>query len=157
MGVAKWSEIVVGDIVEGSNYSMWSVESLNPTPNGLDVTLKNCSTGGVKGGHVKPDKPVTVLIPNSTVGEAAEALLQVHLGGEVVGRNEHGDWMTPEVFTHPGAILSHLYLFHGNLGNGKEGLRELTAVHHLMHSRGVGTKVPHVHDPDWLKGRSGNR
>lgn len=155
--MTQWSEIVPGDIVGGSNDSMWSVESLDVVPDGIDVVLRNCSSGKAKTGRVAPDRPVTVLIPKSAVTETAEALAQVHLGGEVVGRNERGDWMTPHVFTHPGAILAHLYLFHGDLGGGKQSLGELVAVHHLMHNRGVGTKVPHVHDPDWLKGRRVSR
>jgi hypothetical protein len=156
--VTAWLDVQIGDIVAGSNDSMWSVEAKAVgEPGFFAITLKNCSSGREVSAPVPQEKDVKILISAQAAAEAAEALLQVRLGGQVVGRNEHGVWMTPDIITHAGAMLAHLYLFHDGLrpqDTDGRTIEQLTADHHAMHQRCVGTKEPHVHDPDWLKGRT---
>lgn len=99
--------------------------------------------------HQLPPK-VTLVSPAQRSHEAAVALAQVRLGGEVVGVKDGGPFSTPAHFQDPGQLLAHLYLFHmaattkDSPAVYPEGpLAELLRIHD--HEHGSSLVVPHRH------------
>lgn len=150
-----WGNINAGDVVEGSNNSLWSV-----TKRGEDgsTTVMNVLTGKEVTQTPLDDKPVVRVVKAQHALDMAKALTKVMLGGEELGqrgrKNGQDQWICPATYSHPGAFTSHLLIWHSVFGGAvaKRSLPELDALHaavHLPEGRSGGY-TDHVHSPDYL-------
>jgi len=174
-GSVPWSEVQPDDIVEGSGGSLWAVDRIDEidergrTLRPRRVTMTHATSGEQRVGQPNPDKEVVVVVSAAEALEAAVAVTTVHLGGQDIGtrfegpapgQNEQGEWICPATFTHPGALMGHLYVLHGIHGSAVSNLH-LTAlerlhveVHGVDRRTTVGRWVEHVHDPRYTQIRA---
>lgn len=150
-----WGAINEGDVVIGTNNSMWSVSKIDTDGS---ITVVNVLTGKVVTSSPKNDAPVLRQVKANHVLHVAKALATVMLGAEDMGtrfRNSRDEWICPKDFTHPAAFCSHLLVFHGVFGQAVAGrpLPSLEALHTAIHdpSNRGGGYTPHVHDPEYAK------
>lgn len=151
--MTTWADVVEGDTVVGKNDSLWLVEAKTPLG---EVTTTNIATGKRNVGVPPPNKEVTVVLSAAARAEATEALVRVTLGGLPVARqDEQGRWTCPVGYVHLGSLLAHLHTLHGlDLALATQAYETIgmaEQVHHQLHTEG-NLFVPHVHDPDFLKG-----
>lgn len=164
-----WADVRQDDIVEGSNGSMWAVDRIDEVDERgralkpRRITMTHTTTGEKRTGQPDPDKRVVVVVSAAEALEAAVAVTQVHLGGQVIatqfgplpGQNEQGEWLCPVEYAHPGGLMGHLYIHHGIQGSAVSGLHlgALRRLHEEVSAperrgaSGSGAYVPHVHDP----------
>lgn len=149
-----WADVNQGDVVEGSNNSLWSVTEIDDKGN---VSMLNVLTGVERTGKPSMDKEVIIVTKAQDVLATAKTLAVVTLGGEEMGTkfatNSRGEWMCPPDIEHAGALYSHLLVFHGVYGVmvARLPLSGLQAFHATIHdpSQRGGGYVVHVHDPDY--------
>jgi hypothetical protein len=147
MSVTKqWQQIIEGDVVEGSQNSLWSVDKVE----GGTYTLLNVMTGELRPGTPPPDKDVVVVIESGHALDTAITLSKVILGGQELGvRNAQGEWICPAEIDHAGAMYSHLLHFHAIYGGGvaEKTIGYLTELHARIHDpqERAGGYVEHVH------------
>jgi len=150
-----WGNISAGDVVEGSNNSLWSV-----TARGTDgsATVMNVITGKTVTQSPPDDKPVVRVAKAQHALSMARALTKVMLGGEELGtrerKNGQNQWLCPVDYAHPGAMASHLLIWHSIFGGTVAGrpLEELRELHAAVHTPegNAGGYTEHVHTPDYL-------
>jgi hypothetical protein len=147
-----WVNIGAGDVVEGTNGSLWTVVE---RPENGEVTVQNVMTGKKVSQKPADDKPVVRVVKAAHALDVAKALTKVVLGGQELGtqKNEHDEWLCPAEFNHPGAFMSHLLIWHSVFGSAVAGqnLTVLNELHAALHSEGgpAGGYTPHVHTSDY--------
>lgn len=150
-----WGSISAGDVVEGTNSSMWSVVKRGDT----GVTVMNVITGKEVTQMPPDDKPVVRVAKAQHALSMAKALTKVMLGGEELGtrerKNGQDQWLCPIDYEHPGTMASHLLIWHSVFGKAVAGrpLPELQSLHAAVHlpSGRAGGYTDHVHTPDYLR------
>lgn len=151
-----WENVNQGDVVEGSNGSLWSVLSITTAG---EVTVLNVLTGREVTDKPAGDKPVVVVVKAMDALATAKALVTHALGGQEIAtrveKNGHGEFLCPVEIEHVGALYTHLLIFHGVYGAPVAGLplSGLQALHTTIHdpAQRAGGYVPHVHDPAYAK------
>jgi hypothetical protein len=146
-----WGAINENDVVEGPNGSLWSVRKI--AEDGT-ITCLNTLSGKVASSKPEASKPVVRVVKGTHALSTSRALVAVQLGGEDIGhRNAMGEWLQPVDYTHPGALITHLMLFHGVYGGAVAGqpLPALAALHTHIHepAEQSGGFKEHVHDPEF--------
>lgn len=149
-----WGSINEGDVVEGSNQSLWSVMSIKTDGS---ITVQNVITGKMVTSTPASDKPVIRAVKATFALATARALTKVMLGGDDLGtryrKNSLDQWICPPEYIHPGALTSHLLIWHSVFGSAVAGrsLDALEALHTAVHDpsgRGGGY-TEHVHSPEY--------
>lgn len=149
MSMMDWSALSAGDLVLGKDSHTWKITKIaTADPAGkIPVTLER---DGRRPFTTRVSGQVQAVWTQAQDLERAQALLQVQLGAETVGRKgPNGVFLAPAAFAHPGSLLAHAYLFHGETGDGTASLEALRRWHDELHLKADGT--PHHHDPDFYK------
>lgn len=146
-----WTDIKTGDVVQSARDGMaYEIVSRK----GPDVTIKGQDG---KTQTVRPAGPVVRLLSAEAVRRHATALVETHLGGEVIALRERDSeiHLVPVEFDNPGTLWSHLYIFHGAIPTeGDEAdLPTLIARHTKYHGPEAKESgwTPHRHTPDFLE------
>jgi hypothetical protein len=145
----NWADLDVGDRVRGRDKYTWVLmEKTDAGPGKHKVTLQR---EGAAPFSTEVSGEVEVVWTAAMEAAKAEALIQVQLGGETIGRKSPGGvHLTPVHFTEPGSLLAHAYIFHARVGDGSAALAELTRWHDELHANPNGM-TDHHHDPDFYK------
>jgi hypothetical protein len=150
-----WGAINEGDVVIGTNNSLWSVSKRSADGS---TTLINVMTGKTVTSTPDDNKSVVRQVKAAHTLHVAKALATVMLGAEELGtklRNTSDEWLCPVDFAHPGAMCAHLLVYHGVFGSAVAGrpLPALVAMHVTIHDpeNRAGGYTPHVHDPEYAK------
>jgi hypothetical protein len=146
-----WADVKTGDVVQsardGMAYQVISRDGLNVTIKGQDGKIQT----------VRPTGSVVRLLSAEAVRKHAAALVETHLGGEVIALREKGSeiHLVPVEFDSPGALWSHLYIFHGviPIEGDEANLPTLVARHAQYHGPEAKESgwTPHQHTPDFLE------
>jgi hypothetical protein len=144
--MTRWSDIRVGDIVQGKDNMAWEVIDRQ---SGV-FTLKRKGKLPFVG---SPTGDVVRLLSARAVEERAIATAQVRLGGVIEAvKGEGGIYQVPVEYAEIGALKAHIYILHGQ---GAEGdyLPELVKTHADLHHPDVKARgwVAHYHNPEFLK------
>lgn len=147
------SLLVTGDIVRGAKDGReWTV--LGNVDH--EIHLARTTEAGDQKTAVVPhsllgDK-VVLIATEAEATARAKALLTLRVGAEVVGEavEADGPYRVPQTFPDPGALYSHLFLFHQVADDDAAryptgNFDDLRRAHAAMHEAPVA--VPHVHDP----------
>lgn len=119
--LVDWDAVVVGDILELGG-EPWEVTAATKATAKRPRTITSVRrrdghshTGSPKPGKVKRLEAAPPAIPEVDPAELAGAMVQVHLGGTVMAEITEGDpfHRVPREILHPGALLAHLYVYHG--------------------------------------------
>jgi hypothetical protein len=145
----NWSQLAVGDLVFGKDQRTWKITKFTKVSDILcQVTLERDRREPFT---ITTSGDVEVVWTAAQDAERAEALLQVTLGAQPVGRSgPDGVHLTPAAFREPGSLLAHAYIFHGVTGDGMASLEALTLWHDELHANPAGMTAHH-HDPDFYK------
>jgi len=145
--IVDWNDIRVGDVVRGGDGKDWEVAARS----GLRFVLE-------RSGRRPFSKEMTgsvarVSSSDDEVASAIDTFADV-LGGEVLHVQEDDEAPAcPVDYGQPGALLAHLYIFHGiRVRDVSEDatLTDLAALHKASHDNKGEGFLKHHHRPDYL-------
>lgn len=159
-GWKDWDDVRTGDVVRGKDGRAWTLKERDADYNPPFVLLERDDG---KTFSVQPTGTVMVLSSATEEMELAKAVVQIQFGGTVTGeQDEHGRWITPVTFGHPGSLIAHIYLLHGRVITTppeEQDIRTLITTHDQLHRPENRTAtsgwIEHVHEPEFYAKRNG--
>lgn len=143
-----WSDVSPGEIVEAKDGSRWDVLAFNADRSKVKIADAQGRPVILDAeGHTTALR--APVFPDVEPQAVAEALATVHLGAQLVAREQDGRRYCPASYTHVGSLQAHLYICHGmsaaDLPSDLPTLRRLHDADHDAESKGAGFEE-HVHD-----------
>lgn len=134
--IIDWAEIHEGDVLllKGAAWMVTKIRDVN-----VDVQRSD----GIFHSGPRPTGQVERLTHGR---DSAAALIETELGGVEPEKDAHGRYLQPLDYDHPGALQSHMIIFHGGCTTATD-LAQIRADHALQHKFKEADYVEHIHTP----------